>query len=584
MSWVEKLVERLVPVIGGIPTFVEDPDHLLDIAPVREMLRQRGMTLSDWDGLPASLHRLKHLPANEMPLLIVGKEGQRHLVVANLKDFRWETVSRGALMPRFPLEIVQSFPADEWDDLCALHEQVRHSLSKQEATLLIARQIYGLDVEAISTEQGWLRFIANAAHCELPQVLSSVLAQYVPDDWPEFAEPNAFTDTTYVRSVLRDRLKADSGLYDRARRPDQLLLADFAERDRYGKEHRESVPKFQEHPTIDFMPLWDTASRTPQDVLQFGMKYASAISQGIVPDAQKSALNRQFATWLQQHYGVIQSTSNSAVLRLPTLLRFLDAETAERPLMLVVIDGLSLVAWAHLRGILLQRNIAREVYDRAAYAVLPTITSISRRALFEGRLPSQFSSEPHSQALERKLWSQRFVDGEYFGAGEGTGVQDAIARGKQRICVLDVSWDRRCHAVDRRTDSIKTAMEEWAIRTPLWELMQVAHLAGYRVIITSDHGQTECTGHGKPNIGVLSTERSKRVVLFDNKTVCDNAMNTMNVPNHWADNYRPMGLPADMYPLFASEFYSFDIRDAECVSHGGLSLEEVLVPVAEILR
>src|ERR1019366_5009827 len=111
---------------------------------------------------------------------------------------------------------------------------------------------------------------------------------------------------------------------------------------------------------------------------------------------------------------------------------------------------------------------------------------------FEGKLPSQFSSEAHSPSLERKLWAQRYGgNGDYFSVGEATGFADSLAKGKPRICVVDVSWDKRGHSIDPRTDSVSDAANTWAGRTPLRDMIRNALQAGYKVVLTADHGQVE---------------------------------------------------------------------------------------------
>ena len=570
MKWVDAIVDDLRPRFGGIPTFVEDPDHLLEVAEVREALRACGMTLSDWNGLPASLMPLKSLSDSEMPLLLVGDSGTRHIVESCLHDFRWEIVSVGALMPRFAPDVVKAIPTSLWDRLLTLHEEVRQPHAPIETALLIGRALYGADLEYLRHGDGWIRLLTHIAVAEepLPLPIACALVDTMPPPWLEIAQPETLSDPANTRNALRTILDARPGLYDRVSRAEQLLLAEL----RRPYSHAASPTT-----TSDLLCLWEESCQKPQDVLQFGLAYAQAQNGSALPDSVRLEVNRRFVQWLKQTYPVILSTPNPSVLRLPTLLTTLDTEFREDRVVLFVVDALGLSAWERIRQRWLADGIISGANTRAAFAVLPTITSLSRRALFEGKLPSQFSSEAHSQALERKLWTYRYGNsGEYFSAGEATGFSDSLAKGKVRLCVVDVSWDKRGHSIDPRTDSLSDAANTWAGRTPLRTMVQSALAAGYRVVLTADHGQVECIGKGRPNVGVLSEERSKRVVLFNDKTVCNHAM------KDWTDNFRPMGLPQDMFPLFAADFHSFDLKDAGAVSHGGLSLDEVLVPVAEV--
>ena len=95
-------------------------------------------------------------------------------------------------------------------------------------------------------------------------------------------------------------------------------------------------------------------------------------------------------------------------------------------------------------------------------------------------------------------------------------------------------------------------------------------------MITADHGQKECRGIGRPNVGSLPDERSKRVMLFNDKVTFESFAIDSSLP------FRPSNLPTNIWPLFALGSASYDIQGAESVSHGGLSIEEVIVPVAEV--
>jgi hypothetical protein len=575
MRWIDAIVDDLRPRFGGIPTFVEDPDHLLEVAEVREALRACGMTLSDWNGHPAALIPLKSLHDAEMPLLLVGDSGGRHIVEACLHDFRWEIVSVGALMPRFAPDVVKQVPTTLWDSLLTLHEEARQPRAPVETALLIGRALYGVDLEFLRHGDGWIRLLTHIAVAEepLPLPIARAIVDTMPPPWPEIAQPEILADPANTRAALRAIVDARPGLYDRASRAEQLLLAEL--RRDYAYAPPTAPP--------DLLCLWEQSCQKPQDVLQFGLTYAQANNASPLPEALRLDINGRFVSWLKQNYSMLLSTPNPAVLRLPKLLDTLDAEYADERTVLFVVDALSLSAWERVRQRWQTDGFIAGAATRAAFAVLPTITSLSRRALFEGKLPSQFSPDTHSPALERKLWTARYgAHGDYYSVGEATGFSDSLAKGRTRLCVVDISWDKRGHSIDPRTDSIADAANTWAGRTPLRMMVQSALAAGYKVLLTADHGQVECIGKGRLNVGVLSEERSKRVALFNDKTVCNNAMKDGINQKDWTDSFRPMGLAQDMFPLFAADFHSFDLKDSATVSHGGLSLDEALVPVAEV--
>ena len=137
------------------------------------------------------------------------------------------------------------------------------------------------------------------------------------------------------------------------------------------------------------------------------------------------------------------------------------------------------------------------------------------------------------------------------------------------MCSSDLSLDPGYHPLYESASG-------WAARTGLRETIARGFDAGYRVVITADHGQVACTGAGRPVSGELTDERSRRVLLFPNPTLRDSFISDRY------SGHQPPGLPPSCCPLFCVGFDSFDRPDVFCYSHGGLSIEEVLVPVAEV--
>lgn len=572
--WIDVIIENLRPKFGGIPTFVEDPDHLLDIPDVREALRAGGVSLGDWDGTPASLAPFKTLRDTEMPILVVGESATRYTLDVCLTDFRWVITGVSGLMPKFAPAIVKSIPYKFWDQLLALHDQTLLPRAPHETALLIGRALYGVDTEFLRHGAGWLSLLSRLAVAEdpLPLPVARAVIESMSPPWPALTQAETLSDTSSIRAALSSIMDGQPLLYEQASRAEQILLGDL--RVTY-------TPITPSPPVTNLLNLWESCCHKPEDVLAFGLQYTKAHSAGAgaAPEALRIEIYDRFTAWLKLNYGLLLSTLNPAVLRLQTLLSTLNSEYEGERLALFIVDSLGLSAWERVRARWQLDGVIGGAATRAAFAVLPTITILSRRAIFEGTPPSQFSSETHSQRLERALWAKRYHgQGACFHDAEMLGFSDSLARSVSHVCVVDVSWDKRGHSIDWRTDSIADAANVWAGRTPLRDMIRAALDAGYRVILTADHGQTECVGQGRLNVGTLPDERSKRVMLFNVKSLCSNAS------KDWTDNFRPAGLPPDMFPLFATGFNSFDLNRAASVSHGGLSLEEVLVPVAELFK
>ncbi len=572
MSWISYIIKHLQPAFGGIPTFCEDADGLLQTPGVREACRQAGMTIMDWDGCWERLTILQCLGDDAKPLIIVPDGSIRHIIEAEYPDHRWQTISVGDIFSKFPHDLVKSIPQRLWDRLFQLHEQIRRPLPQNDAAEMIARAIYGIDPLYLAIGNGWVRTLAEVALSPegLPMPLASALQQHLVESMGLHASAEVLADPPMARATLLTFMYAVADEIGPLPTASQLLL----DRVRQQGRHEElgswtGASAFIEHLSVDASAV---------DCLAFGLKYGEASAVGKLQQDDKLAANHDFAAWVRQHYGTVLSSLNSEVLKMTSLLKTFDTRYTDERLLVLMVDCLSLPAWHDVEAVWRQDGIiGSQTSTRAAFAIIPTLTSLSRRAFFEEKPPARFSGK-HSAAHERILWQQRFPrDGAYFLVEERSGVLDAFALGCKRICVMDISWDDCCHKIDPRFSTLSETATAWAVRTELRSLIQQAHQHGYRIVLTADHGHVNCEGIRRSQAGDLTEERSKRVLLFNNDAL------SRQYSGEYTCAYQPAGLPPTCWPVFAMDFTAFEQAGVLCVSHGGMSIEEVFVPVVEVM-
>jgi hypothetical protein len=103
---------------------------------------------------------------------------------------------------------------------------------------------------------------------------------------------------------------------------------------------------------------------------------------------------------------------------------------------------------------------------------------------------------------------------------------------------------------------------------------------GYTVCLTSDHGNIEAVGCGRHAEGALADLRGERVRVYADPTL--RARVHARFPEAIA--WPAMGLPADYLPLLAPGRSAFVQEGERIVGHGGITLEEVVVPFIRIER
>ncbi len=102
----------------------------------------------------------------------------------------------------------------------------------------------------------------------------------------------------------------------------------------------------------------------------------------------------------------------------------------------------------------------------------------------------------------------------------------------------------------------------------------------FRVYITSDHGNIEAKGIGSPNEGATADLRGERVRIYSDPGLRARSKKLFPDSLEWP----PIGLPDDYYALIAPGRTAFVRKGDVIVGHGGISVEELLVPFIEVER
>lgn len=123
-----------------------------------------------------------------------------------------------------------------------------------------------------------------------------------------------------------------------------------------------------------------------------------------------------------------------------------------------------------------------------------------------------------------------------------------------------------------------TQIESWCESGFVDQLFSLLLEKGFHVYLTADHGNVEAVGQGRPNQGVASELRGERVRTYRSDTLA--AESAAANPNTYRLDVA--GLPANFMTLFAGGRSAFMQQGEPAVVHGGISVEELLVPFVRI--
>jgi hypothetical protein len=308
--------------------------------------------------------------------------------------------------------------------------------------------------------------------------------------------------------------------------------------------------------------------------------------------ALRNRIDTTFLGWLHIHYGTLHNQSPVPPVMLHhvarELARFLEASPNHKTA-LVVVDGLAMDQWVVMRNVLRKQRLTLQMHESGVFAWVPTLTCVSRQSIFAGKPPVLFPASIYTTAKEAPHWVQFWADrglnsGQvaYLKAqGEGSldAVEQAIsAPGIRVVGIVVDKVDRIMHGMEMGTAGMHNQVIQFSQQGYLARLIDLLLLYGFRITLTSDHGNIEAQGCGRPGEAAAAEMRGERVRIYRDEGLRRQVANRFPAAIEWP----PIGIPDDFLPLLAPNRKAF-IREQETyVSHGGISIEEVIVPLIEI--
>ena len=302
-------------------------------------------------------------------------------------------------------------------------------------------------------------------------------------------------------------------------------------------------------------------------------------------------IQEKFTQWMVKNHQALYNLRLRKPLIVSHICDYLYSKIKDAPkkrVALLIIDGLSLDQWIVLQRIVEQENPAMEFSLDTLYAAIPTLTSVSRQAIFSGKSPYFFEETLLSTGEDEKHW-KRFWSNINYEAGYRRGLmltdekeieECSLLFDKQVIGLVVNFVDESMHGATLGTASMHDTVTRWTENGVLVKLLETLFDHGYEVYIGSDHGNIEAKGIGVPRQGALVEQPGSRVRIYENKVFAEQAYKEYPESILWDG-----GKPRARYTyLFPNGKTAFQRVETGSVTHGGISLEEVIVPFVHVRR
>lgn len=257
---------------------------------------------------------------------------------------------------------------------------------------------------------------------------------------------------------------------------------------------------------------------------------------------------------------------------------------------LLVVDGMSFDQWLVIKNVLEQKNPKYRFNESALFAWAPTITCVSRQALFSGKIPIDFASSIMTTEKEASLWSQFWLqqglnkDASAYIKGLGDNdsllyLEEITSSPKVKALGLVVDkLDKIMHGMELGATGMQSQVKHWAIEGFLDKLLDILRKNNFQIYITADHGNIEARGCGRPMEGLVADLRGERVRIYVESTLRSSAASKFSGSIEWPS----IGLPNTFLPLIAPYRTAFITKGHSAMTHGGVCIEELIVPLVHI--
>lgn len=329
-------------------------------------------------------------------------------------------------------------------------------------------------------------------------------------------------------------------------------------------------------------------------------------------EAQKVEANAQFGKMIKRQYRNWMQGKDQPILSHQAFQKLVMPFAEDGPLFLFMIDNLRLDQYKTLESTIAE--YFRPESSICYYAMLPTATEFARNAFFSGMTPLEItqkhpqlwveegdegSKNQHEEELlklqlQRLGYTKKWSYHKVTNPQSGQQLIDQFHQWKKEDLVVIVYnfVDLLSHVRSEMNVLKQLAPDEagyrsltksWFEHSPLFEMMKlVASMPNATMAITTDHGSIRCHQPSRI-IGDKTTTsnlrfKEGRSLSFDDKDL------------YWEDQPEKIGLPKstlsasyvfaneDKYFVYPNNYHHYVSMYRDSFQHGGISLEEMIVP------
>jgi hypothetical protein len=310
-----------------------------------------------------------------------------------------------------------------------------------------------------------------------------------------------------------------------------------------------------------------------------------------------SRLDPAFTDWLKRRYSPLATQKLPTphhVHHVPHYLNYVRSQGAVRKIALLVMDGMSLSDWFLIKQAWETRHSEWHFKENLLLAQIPTITAISRHSLISGLRPADFYVPNATRLTETKAWSafwmreglpENAISLLALNLEKNDPMPEITNPRLQALCLIERQLDEIMHGSMLGNADHQATIELWLSGSQIRNSSKLEAIInslleqGFTVFLTSDHGHCEASGIGTPAEGLMAQSRGRRARLYTDRRAAQITQSTYKDIVLWEDDGL---LPHNLVAVLPTSRYAFTEYGEIIVTHGGITIDEILVPLVEI--
>ena len=232
--------------------------------------------------------------------------------------------------------------------------------------------------------------------------------------------------------------------------------------------------------------------------------------------------------------------------------------------LLIVLDGMAIDDWFAVANLFKYRQ-------KFIFALIPTLTSVSRPSLVSGALPRE-----HDGKSENTVFREHVQSG-VLHRDTDTLLRDLKERNSGLLVYISRYPDELMHVEQDSKVFMYERFRKYA-KEELAEIISISRYYHWKVFISADHGNIECWDTSSKRLPEYINRDGSRCLIIPSKQSIDAELRekvviiTKSTFGYLPEN-KMYALPKDRMAF---------TRDKFVVTHGSITPEEVIVPLIEV--